>query len=442
MTRLYPNANFLKDTTLVYNEKTFLELSIASIFSMGMYRMDNMAMVSSIISLVIMTLTSIIYFNIKNRKNIYICKLFGYSNNKISIEYSLKTILELLKFSVIAIVMILVGSFFSLTSIIELKYLLIITLLVSLIAILICFLVSYISIHVIYIYNNIQTLKGENQIKFIYAFSFILKFVMILFLVINFLNLVPLIKDNRVMQENLTTWLDTENYYKTNISYIGQMDSVNIDFEANSKSKKIVNDLEQEKNGFEIYSDNYVVTSTGQYLYERNVQNGIPVDASPYGTAITVGKNYFNFNAIETENKVPIEEQIIHDENILNILVPVSRRQYQDIIIEQFKEYFYFQKIMVDNIYRKDLDEELNAMSVDELNINIIYVDDNQEYFTFNRNVAENNGNKIIDPITIININNFYYYSSMLSAHFYFYSETKNPYNDILPILVRMMQNI
>ena len=73
-----------------------------------------------------------------------------------------------------------------------------------------------------------------------------------------------------------------------------------------------------------------------------------------------------------------------------------------------------------------------------ELNLNIIYVKDGQQYFTYRSDCAMQTGNWITDPIVQIYTSNIHcnYAHSMLSQWAYFYSDAdseKEAFEEIRP---------
>ena len=69
--------------------------------------------------------------------------------------------------------------------------------------------------------------------------------------------------------------------------------------------------------------------------------------------------------------------------------------------IKNYKENFYFQKVTIDNYFRKNMNKPKNMLKKDKLSINIIYVKSNQSYFTYDSDTG-NDKNQIIDPIAVI----------------------------------------
>ncbi len=65
----------------------------------------------------------------------------------------------------------------------------------------------------------------------------------------------------------------------------------------------------------------------------------------------------------------------------MNIIVPNSKKGLEKDIKNTFLDYFYFQKVEVANIYNKALDLPAVALSKEDLSVNIIYAENNQDYF-------------------------------------------------------------
>ncbi|EAG7250512.1 bacteriocin immunity protein, partial [Listeria monocytogenes] len=67
-----------------------------------------------------------------------------------------------------------------------------------------------------------------------------------------------------------------------------------------------------------------------------------------------------------------------------------------------FLDYFYFQKVEVANIYNKALDLPAVALSKEDLSVNIIYAENNQDYFSYDSNTGDFRTGNITDPIAIV----------------------------------------
>ena len=166
--------------------------------------------------------------------------------------------------------------------------------------------------------------------------------------------------------------------------------------------------LEDEMGAFICDTWNYQVID-GKPRYEYNLyEEYAPVQIDSYGQSIRVSEGYFIHNPIETSDGSNLLDGVIHMDDTMNILVPEQYRNLEEGIIRAFRERFYFDKILVENIYNERQGEPLNTTEESELNINIIYVKDGQSYFAYNRDIATKSSNLITDPTVIIYTPNFH----------------------------------
>ncbi len=202
-------------------------------------------------------------------------------------------------------------------------------------------------------------------------------------------------------------WKAAESIYRL---YITTPDSqLNLDEEEkmSDQYEALLSELAQTNKLFVADSSNFSEYD-GKKQYEHNqislTAMGIDFDENidPNGKCLTVSVRYFDFNPIKTVSGLSIEDCLAEDDNTLNVLVPVQYKDQEERIVALYKSYFYFQKITVGNIYNEDAGRPLNATQESDLNVNIIYVNDNQRYFTFNPKIAQNTNNVIVDPMVII----------------------------------------
>ena len=200
---------------------------------------------------------------------------------------------------------------------------------------------------------------------------------------------------------NNEDWQNTRDLYRMVVHWVNQNESYEKDFETLIIAEELLIRLMEEKNAFIIDVSNFrLFDGVPAYMLDEAV-NELPVEISPYGHHIRVSMNYFNFNPIEAIGN-PLEEQIIWDDNTLNILVPEQFRSWEEYIIEEYRNLFWFQKIEVENIYNSRLGNPNNETKEDELFINIIYIQDGQSFFTFDDTVRIDDGNRITDPIVTV----------------------------------------
>jgi len=154
---------------------------------------------------------------------------------------------------------------------------------------------------------------------------------------------------------------------------------------------------------------------------------------------IRVSPNYFNFNPIFSVTGLPVENELIFDDYVLNIIVPISRSPHHDIILYAYLNTFYFNKVRVDNIYNREFGLPLNTTSIDELTVNIIYAKDNQTYFTLNTWSRLEENINIVDPIVIVYTGSEHpsFLMSNLMTSYFIVSETSNPLDEVAPVFER-----
>lgn len=234
-----------------------------------------------------------------------------------------------------------------------------------------------------------------------------------------------------------------ENLYKTSINYTGQAEDEAYNISLSEKMKDFLHDMEEKHNGFVMDAYNYqYVEEENDYVYNLNELNNVPIEISPNGYSITVSKNYFKYNPILTAKGEAIDSLIQYDDNIQNILVPEKYADKENEIIKAFKEVFYFEKVEVDNIYREKLGLELNHSKLDDLKINIIYVKDNQNYFTFDNEISPKTNNFITDPIVTIYTENTHctYAQAYLTQNFYFTEESLKDENGAITSITPLVK--
>jgi len=206
---------------------------------------------------------------------------------------------------------------------------------------------------------------------------------------------------------NTTEWKNANNVYRLYIQTPeSQLDLVD-DEALSDMFEAFLMELEQKNQLFIIDSSNFNELD-GKKIYAHNKESmeemAISFDENidPNGKRITVNMNYFKMNPIETVNGISIEESLAKDDNTINILVPNQYRVREEEIVALYKSFFCFQKVKVENIYNEEIGRPLNTVTEDDLDVNIIYTKDNQNYFTFNPRVLSETKNIIVDPIVII----------------------------------------
>ncbi len=232
--------------------------------------------------------------------------------------------------------------------------------------------------------------------------------------------------DRASEEEQDQKWSAYKNFYKTSIQYSGENDSTQKYLEIAERSAKLLSLLEEKHGAFVCDVYNYQsIDDDGTPLYTMNGMT-YPQEIDPNGQTIRVSKGYFQYNPIETADGSNLIDRIIYDDLTLNILVPEKYQDTEEQIIEAYRDRFYFEKVQAENDYNEmaEIDKRLDIPK-ESLNINLIFVKDNQRYFTFRSDCAANTDNWIVDPIVRIYTSNIHcnYAHSFLTQWTYFYSE-------------------
>ena len=204
------------------------------------------------------------------------------------------------------------------------------------------------------------------------------------------------------------------------------------EYEQNEKILSVYKDLSKMNKVFIINTLNFEhanITDSEEYCnYMTNVHKEEDL-YSPNGRNIMVDKNYLKRNFIKAySDKSNVLDKIDDNKDVLNILVPQKLKKYEDTIKKSYREWFYFQKVDVLNIYKEARNEELVTREIDDLKINLIYIENNQSYFTYNM-YSGDSFNTIKDPIVTVyteNVDN-----SVLAANLsaYMFLESENEYS-------------
>ncbi|GIN12612.1 hypothetical protein J26TS2_24790 [Shouchella clausii] len=269
-----------------------------------------------------------------------------------------------------------------------------------------------------------EYLKGKRLYGGLMALSFAMKLGFLL-LVLFFVD--EMEQTNQSLQEynqDFEIWEQTKQLYRPRLMTAGRVDLATED-EQNQRLQAVYEQLNETVNGFVINAENFEVSTGGEYYYELASGNPLTV---PDGKAIVINENYLRYNPIEAETAT-IAEQIVYNDTTLNLLVPVSLKSYEEEIKQNFLEHFYFQKVEVGNFYNEEKREPLDETPISDLDVSLIYVKDNQTYFTFAPDFMGGGEYEVKDPIVVVDTGVFdaSYYMSYLSSSYYFFSEEENP---------------
>ena len=216
--------------------------------------------------------------------------------------------------------------------------------------------------------------------------------------------------------------------YTTQVQYTGEDDPVQY-LEIAARSAHLLAELEDKAGAFVADFYNYqAMDDAGTPLYTMNgMQFAEEID--PNGHCIRVSRNYFAHNPIEAADGSNLTEQFIYDNLTLNLLVPEKYRDMEEDIAAAHRDRFYFEKVEAENSYNQEagISDRMN-LAKEDLKINIIYVKDSQDYFSFRSDCAQQTGCKVEDPIVQIYTGNIHcnYAHSFMSQWVYIPSEAES----------------
>ena len=276
----------------------------------------------------------------------------------------------------------------------------------------------------------------KNRKKSISKFTRIFYFLKIVLLIILFTFINYFLEEKMVLEEkrsNLDSWENTQGLFYINESNNPSL-FLNLAVEKNYNDKiyKVYKYLADDNKVFIINTNNFqhsleknISTDIDDYVYKNNVQCEDDF-FSPYGNNITVDMNYLKRHTVKGLDNENILESLVDNENILNVLVPEKYKDKEETIIKSYQEWFYFYAVEVENMYREESKDPLVTKDIDDLKIHIIYIEDNQEIFTYNTYTG-NRKNRIVDPLIMVytgNINNSFL-GACLSGYMIFESSSQ-----------------
>lgn len=342
---------------------------------------------------------------IKNRKELVLKELWGYSRRHLLIV-NFSKVFKFITFimSMGILVLLLLISKYSQTYYM-IKYLFYFILANCLLISSIILVVYLESLIVKKLSNTSMSIKNKLPFEKLYFLSIVFKILVYVIVISIIVSTLTNLKSLNSNLENFNKWEKTKNIYRIAVSNIPNYKLSDLTYERdlNNRSYEFYKEIRKNNQGFLMHSSNFHYRINGDeinYFYTTNTTVEEEI-FSPYGRSVRIDTSYLNVNPIESFSGEPIERLIVDDEDVLNVLVPRKYKKYEDKIKERYREEFYFRKIEVDNIFNREFKTPLNNQSIDSLRVNIIYVKNNQDYFTFN---PETGGLKstIKDPVAMI----------------------------------------
>lgn len=378
------------------------------------------------------------YYSI-SKKRYFIYKLWGYS--QVQIYYILNRSLYKSLFLTMVLSNLIMSGFIYKFTFSNLLLEVILTMLkLDGTMVLLIFILSLLFFRLFCFVTNSNRKKGLTKMMTIFYLPKVILFFMIIF------SFEQLFYQNAELKEKLegvALWNNTKNLfnlYESDSPYY--VDNLAAEDELNDKFFKVYKELSDLGKVFIIKTTNFERPGTDDlsvknqedidYSYKINIEKKEDL-YSPYGKNIVVDKNYLKKHIIKSLDGKNVLGTIDNNDNVLNILVPSKFKCYESMIANSFKEWFYFQKVEVTNTYKEARGQNKVEKSIDDLRINLIYIENGQNVFTYNPNSGDN-FNVIKDPIITVyteNIDN-----SFLAACFgdYIFIESMDEYSALKEI--------
>lgn len=288
--------------------------------------------------------------------------------------------------------------------------------------------------------KNMYSLRGKLPFEKIQWASVVLKTVVSIILFVVISTTLTNMNELNTKLVALDYWNQSQNVYRVQLGVLGRnvTNDLAAERDLNDRLFSFYKDVELNNQAFLINSENFRNTGyqkNGEPIYQYTVNTTNDELYSPYGRRIIINTNYLRVNPITGSYEKDVINELRDDEDVLNLLVPERFKQIENKITSSYRDWFYFQKVHVNNIYNEELGYPINNKTIDELKINIVYVKNDREYFTFNSQTG-NQENKILDPIVII------YNDSLDTSNMGAYATTSlffedlsqgNAYNNMLP---------
>ncbi|AYF85391.1 FtsX-like permease family protein (plasmid) [Bacillus thuringiensis] len=227
--------------------------------------------------------------------------------------------------------------------------------------------------------NISQMIKNKKPIKLLFYINIIIRFVLAIFLTLGLQQGISSFLGLKSTVDKEKKWSLLKDY-----SYLGVI--------SESEPGLLKSQNEEEKRQFqllytELESQGAFYISPSAYYMDSSE---IPIGPNPWGMdgkKVEINKNYLSVNPIIGVDNKRVEISDDPNSNEITVIVPKKFKKYENDI---------------KSTIAKDYTGIYNETDSIPPKVNILYVKNNQSYFTFSTNMAEKNNYEITDPIAII----------------------------------------
>jgi bacteriocin-associated integral membrane protein len=229
--------------------------------------------------------------------------------------------------------------------------------------------------------NIPQMIKNKKPIKMFFSLNIVVRFVLAIFLLIGLQQGISTFQGLNDTLSKKEKWSLLKSY-----SYLGVIANSGQD-----EFNHLQND-EEKRQKFQLFYKE-LESKGALYIspsaYYMNSSSDAELNPNPWGMEgrkVEINKNYLSINPIKDIDgkQVKMPEP---NENEVTVLVPIKFRKYESDI---------------NSSIASDYKGIYNLKENKPVNVKIIYVKNDQSYFTYSPNMAQNNNNEIIDPIAVI----------------------------------------
>ena len=424
-------SKILKDDCKVYYVKSALESNNFSFNHFFRYNNNNSFPVFAFFIFVCILL--IFFYYSVNRKKYFIYKLWGHSDAWIYYILNKPLFISLLSTAIFSNLAIAITVYKNILSRIMLEVFLNM-LILNIVSVLLIFILSIPLFKLFCVVTNTGRKKG--LIKII-GMSYVARVLLFLLIIFSYEQFFDKNVELREKLENLSVWEDTKNLYNIYEAYSPYyVDNLAAEDVLNYKMLKVYKELSDLDKVFIIQTVNFgrkkKKDGYTKYSYEFSVKT--QEDAySPYGKNIVVDKNYLKKHTIKSLEGENVIDLIDDSVDVLNVLVPEKFKDYEASIENSYKEWFYFQKVEVTNMYKEAEGKSKVVKNIEDLKVNIIYIGNNQNIFTYNSHSGD--GFNFIED-TIISVYTENVDNSFLASCFgeYIFMDSKDEYSALKEI--------
>ncbi|MCL1989790.1 MAG: DUF1430 domain-containing protein [Defluviitaleaceae bacterium] len=289
--------------------------------------------------------------------------------------------------------------------------------------------------------NRSHTIKGGKSYKLPQLFNHVLKVFFSMLLLLSLPITLDAIHALQVRLAARSLWEESEGIFRIHFGATGYW-STETEMLITDNVRKMYDYLSEHHGGFLIDGwqlDNILERGFSPYV---DPEEAPALQLSPIGHRITASPSFLEVNPIQAANGIGIEEQLILEPTVQNVLVPYSLKLYEEELYALYLEHFYFEKVQLYNTYAAEVGNPLTDITIDELSLNIIYINDEQCHFGFNALLMSSTGGLFCNPVVVIfnpdNAHgNLLFVSFQHSTYFRHDGHTQDAFESILPAIER-----